>query len=458
MLPADRHPDWKSAEFWRWAADNGPISAAQLSRWFPEVAQATWSNRVSRAKACFGVTVGPITRSTFDGFPADPPPGWPERDETPAPVIPEGLEKIVDRRTKAAAAPAVELTTDEKIALDRENRRLRAEVSDLRERYDRSLTENDLEDRIIERVTSRVPSLPPCGVPTYRPRNPGRSESVVALVSDYHIGERVDLEATGGINAYDFDVFRRRWQYHVDSVGGICLGKLTGYDFPELRIVGLGDMVSGIIHDELVETSDTTLIDWLIDGSDTIARGIRQLAAEFPTVRVDWLFGNHGRVTQKPRYKNRFVNYDHLMGHIVSLRLADLENVTFTNHRSFWALLDVQGHNVLALHGDNIKGWGGLPSYGINRAVANLSALLNSQKQRFDTVCIGHFHQTGLIERTDCDIVLNGSAIGANEYSLGALFAGGKPRQMLFGMHPERGRTWTYAVDLSNGDAHECRL
>jgi hypothetical protein len=54
--------------------------------------------------------------------------------------------------------------------------------------------------------------------------------------------------------------------------------------------------------------------------------------------------------------------------------------------------------------------------------------------------------------------VLNGSMIGGNEFSYGALFSGNKPRQVIYGMHPERGKTWSYAVDLSNGDAHECRL
>ena len=217
-------------------------------------------------------------------------------------------------------------------------------------------------------------------------------------------------------------------------------------------------MVSGIIHEELVETSDGTLMDWLIDGSSVIAQGIRQLACEFPSVRVEWHFGNHGRVTQKPRFKRRWVNYDYLLGHMVSLQLAGQDNVTFTNHRSFWSLTEVQGHHLLNLHGDNIRGWGGIPLYGVNRAVANLSALLSSQRRTFDVVNLGHFHQTALLERVDCDVVLNGSMIGGNEFSYGALFTGSKPRQVIYGMHPERGRTWQYALDLSNGDSHDPRF
>ena len=354
--------------------------------------------------------------------------------------------------------PAVELTTEEKIERDARLRHVRTELHDLKARYAEAHEDADIETRLCAAVDARIPALLEVPSPSFTPRNPGRPESVVALVSDYHIGECVDFEETGGLNHYDFDTFMRRWQYHVDSIGGVCFGKLTGYDFPELVICALGDMVSGIIHEELVETSDGTLMDWLIDGSYVLAQGIRQLAAEFPTVRVEWHFGNHGRVTQKPRYKRRWVNYDYLLGHMIELQLSGQSNVTFLNHRSFWSLAEVQGHHLLNLHGDNIRGWGGIPLYGVNRAVANLTALLNSQRKRFDVVNLGHFHQTALLERTDADVILNGSAIGGNEFSYGALFAGNKPRQVLYGMHPERGRTWQYALGLEAGDEKECRF
>jgi hypothetical protein len=334
--------------------------------------------------------------------------------------------------------------------------RLRSEKADVDAKYAAVLCDRVLEDRIVTAIDERVPALPAVDVPPLSHRTPGRSETVVALVSDYHIGEVVSHEETGGLNAYDFDVFCRRWQYHVDSIGGICFGKLTGYDLNTLQVVALGDMVSGIIHEELVETSDGTLMDWLIDGSYVLAQGIRSLASEFPEVRVDWHFGNHGRVTQKPRYKRRWVNYDYLLGHMVARELRDQSNITFTNHKSFWSLIDVQGRPVLNLHGDNIRGWGGIPLYGVNRAVSNLSALLSSQRRRFEVVNLGH--QTALLERTDADVVLNGSGIGGNEYSYGALFAGNKPRQVMYGMHPERGRTWQYAMDLTHGDERECRF
>jgi hypothetical protein len=431
-------PDWQSEEFWRWAVDTCKASPSTLCSWFPEVSRPGWEGRKRLARSKYKHLAWPkLSRSNTDIYPDSPPDGWPEYVEEAVETEPHEIAECVER--------------------DSELDRLRQKVAELNAKYQHSIRDSQLEDTICERIEGRLPLLPPVPAPTFSPRGGGRPESVVALFSDYHIGEVVSLEETGGLNAYDFDIFTRRLQYHTDAIGGICFGKLTGYDFPELVVVGLGDMVSGVIHEELVETSDSTLMDWLIDGAYLFAQSIRQLAAEFPSVRVEWHFGNHGRISQKVRYKRRWVNFDFLLGHMISLHLKAQQNIVFRNHKSFWSLTDVQNHKLLNLHGDNIRGWQGIPAYGINRAVGNLSALLKG-RHSFDVVNLGHFHQTALLERMDCDVVLNGSAIGGNEYSYGALFAGSKPRQIVYGMHPERGRTWLYALDLSKGDGHECRF
>lgn len=447
-------PYWLTKEWWTQGdPPNSELGNSELARGYPEVGESAWKNRRRRAmqmcaKEGWGIDFLPLHRGYHDQRAAATMTAAPERMEQSA----DGEPILAPERVAPVIVDPSMLTTEEKVERDREVMRLRQRVDEAERKYAEAIRGGEVEDRIISRVAAMLPALEPCGSPTFTPRNPGTPETVVALVSDYHIGEVVSAEETGGVNAYDMDIFRERWQYHVDSIGGICLGKLTGYDFPVLHIVGLGDMISGLIHDELVETSDSTLMDWLIEGSWVLAQGIRQLAAEFPEVRVDWLFGNHGRVTQKVRYKRRWVNYDYLLGHMVATELRDVGNVTFTNHKSFFALINVADHNLLALHGDQIKAWAGIPWYGITRATTNLSALLKSQRKTFDLVALGHFHNAGLLDRVDCELVLNGSGIGGNEFSIGALFTSTAPRQVIFGVHPERGRTWQYAIDLSHGD------
>lgn len=378
------------------------------------------------------------------------------------PKVPEGPVPDLIYADEVGQAPAcyvaVEYTTEERVAVDREVLRLKERLGIAESKLKATYREDEVEDRIVAHLDRLVPSLPPVTAPTFRSRNKGRPESVVMLVSDYHAGEVVSSEELGGLSVYDWETFRRRWQYHVDTVGGICFGKLTGYDLPRLYVPMLGDMVTGIIHDELRETAEGTVMEWVCDGAHLIAQGIRQLAAEFPEVVVDCVIGNHGRLDKRVRFKKRYVNYDYLLYRFIALELRDLPHVTVRCNKSFYSLLEVPGATLLNLHGDNIKSWSGIPWYGITRAVTNLSLLLHAQRRSFDVVNLGHFHNAGTLDRIDSELVINGSAVGGNEFSIGALFTSTRPAQILYGVHPERGKTWEFKLDLSHGDVTEDRF
>jgi hypothetical protein len=123
--------------------------------------------------------------------------------------------------------------------------------------------------------------------------------------------------------------------------------------------------------------------------------------------------------------------------------------ITFDIPKSFWTIKGIGGLNFLALHGDNIKGWNGIPWYGIQRAVYKLTELLGSNNKQFDICCLGHFHNAGVVSRTKGEIMLNSSIIGGNEYSVGGLFASTEPSQTFFGVNPKHRRvTWKFNINL----------
>lgn len=347
--------------------------------------------------------------------------------------------------------PAIELTTDEKVAIDREVMQLRAKLSDLQSRYDAANREHTVEAKLLDAFEGKVGRLPAVPAPGRKAvaAGGGLPETVVALFSDAHIGEVVSGEEMNGLAWYDFTTFAARYQHFVDSITSICFGKLTGYTLNDLEVFMLGDMVSGIIHEELVETAEGTVMEWLLDGAHVVAQGLRDLATRFSSVKVRCVVGNHGRLTKQVRFKKRYVNYDYLFYHLLRLELADQENITFDIPKSFWHLVEVEGHTFLLLHGDNIKSWNGIPWYGIERAMLRLTTLLASQRRFFDYACVAHFHNAGALDRVNGELILNGSLPGGNEFSIGALFASTMPRQVIFGVHPEHGKTWSYGIDLS---------
>lgn len=396
----------QTAEWWDTICEatgkrHAEMTPKELEQHLGGVVANTWANRRSIAATRFGKT-------------ADNPEGvdFPVLGRGPKPI-----HNVVATGTPPSL-PVEELTTAEKVERDREVYRLREENSQLKAKYKEATREHVLEERILTAISDHAPTLPAVTcAPHHPPAVDGSPETVVALMSDFHIGEVVSAEETGGLAWYDFTTFAARYQHYIDSILSISFRKLTGYHLPRLQVFMLGDMVSGIIHEELVETAEGTLMEWLLDGAHVIAQGLRDLAANFEQVNVVCVVGNHGRLQKQYRFKKRYANYDYLLYRILQLELADQDNVTFEIPKSFWALHEVEGHQFLLLHGDNIKSWAGIPWYGIERACSRLTNLLprrarpgatasTSPEPRTSSATCGASRRTdeGLRRRTDARV------------------------------------------------------
>jgi len=129
--------------------------------------------------------------------------------------------------------------------------RLEAERKILTQKYSQAIKAASYQETIIENLATYVKALPEVAPPTIVPRDPKdvSEEDAVLLLSDFHAGEVVRAEELNGINSYNFDICTKRLKYLSDSIRDIVKNKLTGYKFKKLHILGLGDMVSGCIHE-----------------------------------------------------------------------------------------------------------------------------------------------------------------------------------------------------------------
>ncbi len=205
---------------------------------------------------------------------------------------------------------------------------------------------------------------------------------------------------------------------------------------------------SGQIHAELVETANDSVIEWTLGGALIISQFLIDLSRHFKHIEFTGVVGNHGRMTKDVRFKQRYVNWDYLLYVISSLMCINQKNIVFDIPKSFFTMKKISGQNYLILHGDNIKGYRSIPWYGIERAVNELSQLLSSQNKIFQHVFLGHFHNQGILDKIIGEVILNGSVIGGNEYSLGKLFKSADPKQMLMGVNSKYGPTWRFPINL----------
>ncbi len=323
-------------------------------------------------------------------------------------------------------------------------------------REDRVYTQEAARTEIIlEHLTQAIRAMPAVKVKPPYFSSSGRRRSPMSLVvhlSDWHLGEVVDPVQVMGLNAYDGEIAARR-VYRLEQLILTALDIIgRSHPIPTLRILTLGDMVSGAIHNELVETNEYNLYEQWANLALLLSQFVLRLAARFESVVIEGVPGNHGRTTIKPGAKSRYVSWDYLAYQTLALMLANQSNVTCRFPRSPLMTTEIEGWTYLLYHGDEIRSWAGLPWYGIERAQARLRELLQANKQEFHYAALGHFHNASNMERAVGQTIVNGSLVGGSEYSVGRLFSTSPPTQVLYFVHRQHGKTWGLRNDLSHGD------
>lgn len=334
--------------------------------------------------------------------------------------------------------------------LKKELNQLYAENKLLKQRLKLLEEDEAVVQKVLDLVSAKLDSLPPLQPKEFKYDKKEKLITTVPICiwADWHIGEKVREEDTRGLGKYDFGVFKKRLWFMVERTCKILLDIMKGYHFPELQIVMLGDMVSGMRHQELRETNDLDIIEQLFDGSEEAASAIYALAKEFRKVNVLCIYGlKHSTFDLRLKYKERYVNLDYIFYRILELRLKNVKNVTFRIPKSFFDILDVNGWKFLCYHGDDIRSWAGIPYYGIERDINKFRKLLQYAEEKFHYVMLAHFHTPTQIEG---EVIISGSMKGADEFTLGAVRRMTPAQQRIVGIHKEWGITFSFPIYLDH--------
>lgn len=374
---------------------------------------------------------------------------WAVRGTQYAGVVGSYHQHTTARKNKVVKAPSI----TEQIYFDKKEEYYKTKITQLQRKNKELIRDSIASDRLIAMARESISAIPPSTAPRQlNIKSRDAIESVVMVGSCWHIGEVVNKQQMNGLNEYNFDIFCRRLQYFVDKTIKFTKQNMQMHQFDELRILLTGDMVSGIIHEELSETNELNIVEQATLGAYVTAQAIRELASVFPRVIITGVVGNHGRVQKQKYFKNKQqVNWDYIFYTYLSLMLAKQTNVSFQIPLSFWVGVDIKGHRFLITHGDLIRSWGGIPFYGIQRAVSKWLEVEAVQNKFFDYFIASHFHNRAILQKANGESILNASMKGGDEYAIGlGLYS--KPEQLIFGVHAKHKKTWSLAIDTSQGD------
>ena len=280
-----------------------------------------------------------------------------------------------------------------------------------------------------------------------KPGNPGNPTLVL---SDFHWGEVVNPDQVGGINTYNTTIAKARLKTTIANTIDLCFNHMVQPNYEGLVLCLGGDMFSGDIHQELSASNEMHVMQILFDLFDNLVTAIDTLAGAFGRVFIVTAYGNHGRNTMKPMFKDAaFTNFDWVLYNMLDhhYRNQDKYDVKIKVTNAFDTLYTLGGINFLLTHGDRTGGGGGsgvaglIP--GIIKGIKKIKAQYVDMGQKVDYIIQGHWHQLLWVKSWG---VVNGSLKGYDEFSMGHRFEPEAPMQALFFTHPTRGITFKIEV------------
>lgn len=249
-------------------------------------------------------------------------------------------------------------------------------------------------EAIRELIVTTTPTLmkPPM---VFKGRSSKKEYPAFIILGDWHIGEVINNEECGGWGDYNYDVACARVALLGDKLVSWLESCRAGWNVTSLRIVCLGDFVAGNIHKELETTNEWPTPVAAVRSGDLLARFIAGLAPHAKDIVVDFTgVDNHGRLTVKPQYKKGAENnWNMVVSAVAQARTSNLKNVTMNYHKANPATIQVDNSTFIAMHGHQIKGWSGMPSYGMQRWRGREALVHMQQGKKFDLILCGHFHE-----------------------------------------------------------------
>lgn len=282
--------------------------------------------------------------------------------------------------------------------------------------------------------------------------------SVVIPIYDQQYGQLVrPTDVPGGKGGYNADIYDTRQERWIEGVTGNIRDYAQAHTIDEAIFVFGGDHVEG---DEIFSGQPWQLeLDpcrqvWSLAEkmASAMLTNIRFLKEEIgvPHIAIYGVDDNHGKVGGKKKgatpstyswnWLFQMILKDKLRGEPINEYAIDPAGALFF----YCAGLEFQ-----AIHGHHIKGWGGIPYYGIQRYDAK-SVRLHSRIFRY--LLMGHIHQPAEITvGTGAETIVSGDWVGANNLS-GAIGAASRPQQKVLYVAPKWGVTETARIYLTDAE------
>lgn len=275
-----------------------------------------------------------------------------------------------------------------------------------------------------------------------KPRNSSRDESAVCVIgSDWHLEEKVDpLTIAGVFNEYNPKIAEQRATKFFQNSLKLSDMAAKDTDIKEIVFFLLGDIITGYIHAEYVESNYMAPVDAILFARKVLSGGLDfWLENSNYNIRVVCCQGNHDRTTEKRRVSTYAENsFAWLLYNVLANQYEKNPRVQFKLTKAYLNYVDVYSMKIRAHHGDNVQYSGGIGGLTIplNKAIAGWN-----KATRADLDVLGHYHQL----MDGGNFIVNGSMIGYNAFAESIKASPEPPQQAFFLLNKSRNRKTVHA-------------
>lgn len=286
--------------------------------------------------------------------------------------------------------------------------------------------------------------------PPKRDRRTKDEEVAIAVLSDWQLGKET--------TTYNSEVCKDRIKYYCEKVQRLVELQRLDHPVKKLAIFMVGDMIEGeLIFPGQAHEIDSSLYRQVsIDGPEIIMGLVHWAAEVFQEVEIWAVPGNHGYLGGRSRREmNPESNGDRMLYQFCKqlTETSEVDNVTWNVTDDWFDVADLgEGCRFFLLHGDDVRGYQGIPWYGWQRKIMGVGSLERIfPDMAYDHMIGGHFHTPVSIYINGRRLWINASTESHNPYAARQLSAAGEPAQWLLFAKPGRGVTAEYLVQLNIG-------
>lgn len=316
----------------------------------------------------------------------------------------------------------------------RELQKERYKVQTEKLEFNRWLRENARDELIVEHICNAVEKLEPLSIPNPIHTDPADREGVL-LFGDEHYGTEFEIRGLRDevINSYSPEIFESRMWSLLEQTVSITQKEC----FSKIRVFSMGDFEDGLLRVKQLMQLRYGVVEGTVRYADFISNWLNELS-KYVEVEFQTTSGNHTELRMLGQPKGTFTkeNMSLVVEAMITMRLANNPNFTFTKNPTGYIFADILGYKLLGIHGE-VK--------SMEQAIKDFSHMYRVQ---LDFLIAGHKHHArSETVGINQEVINVPSIIGVDDYSLSIHKTSNAGATFLV-FEKDKGKTVEYSIKL----------